>query len=343
MKTSEFEYSLPKEFINQEPICPRDASKLLVLDRKKNKVCKDNFRNIADYFKSGDVLVLNDTKVIPARILARKKSGGKVEVFLLKKVETQKNCCERWEALVKPGSKVPEESYLYIGNDIEIKILKKTDEGGRIIEFSSSIILEKVLKKYGKIPLPPYIKKTLSDPARYQTIYAKKNGSVAAPTAALHFTSELLRKIKNKGIEIVYITLHMGLGSFRPIKEEIIENHKMPFEYYQLSKKAAEKINNAQIKGNRIIACGTDAVRTLETAASSGKLKAGSGMTSLFITEDYEFKVVDILITNLHLPRSSHLVLVSAFADKKFVFKAYKYAMAEKFRFYTFGDATIII
>ncbi len=338
METRKFEYSLPKELIAQEPIEPRDSSRLLVLERKKKSVREDVFRNVIDYFNPGDVLVLNDTKVIPARIQAYKATGGKVEVFLLKKLGES-----RWEALVKPGRRVPPGSEVMVGEGIPIKIIDRTTDGTRIIEFSSPETSELVIRKFGQIPLPPYIKKPLSDPSRYQTIYAKKEGSVAAPTAALHFTPQLLRRIEDKGIDVVYITLHMGWGSFQPIREETIEAHKLPSEYYTIPELVAKRINKAKKEGKKIIACGTDVVRAMETQAKEGKLEAGSGSTSLFITPGYKFKVVDTLITNLHLPRSSHLVLVSAFAGREFVFKAYQYAVERRFRFYTFGDATIVL
>jgi S-adenosylmethionine:tRNA ribosyltransferase-isomerase len=350
METREFEYFLPPELIAQYPIEPRDSSRLLVLKRDQKTVGEDVFRNLINYLNPGDVLVLNDTRVIPARLPARKTSGGKVEVFLLQDLGGG-----RWEALVKPGAKLPVGEEIWVAGEIPAKILERTAEGGRIIQFPSSQLGESALRSFGQVPLPPYIKQPLSDPARYQTVYAERDGSVAAPTAALHFTPELLRRIEAKGVEIVYITLHMGLGSFRPIKEERLEQHRMPTEYYRVSESVAEKVNAAKEKGHRVVACGTDAVRTLETAAdtvrwpcphqrnSGGRLQPGEGTTGLFITPGYRFKVVDVLITNLHLPRSSHLVLVSAFAGKEFVFKAYRYATDKGFRFYSFGDATIVI
>lgn len=338
MKTREFEYSLPKELIAQYPIEPRDSSRLLVLKRKEEKVTDDIFKNVINYLNPGDVLVLNDTKVIPARFFARKVSGGKAEIFLLKNLGNG-----HWEALVRPGAKLLPGAEVIVGEDIPVKILERTVNGGRIIQFPSAQIGELALRKFGRVPLPPYIKKPISDPDRYQTVYAKREGSVAAPTAALHFTEELLRRIEDKGVAIAYITLHMGLGSFRPIKEELLQNHSIPAEYYQVPEAAAKKVNDAKKKGNQIIACGTDVVRALESAAKNGMLKPEEGTTNLFITPGYKFRVVDILITNLHLPRSSHLVLVSAFAGRDFVLRAYQYAINNKFRFYTFGDATIVI
>jgi S-adenosylmethionine:tRNA ribosyltransferase-isomerase len=338
METKKFDYSLPKELIAQTPASPRDSSRLLVLDRKKKRVGDDVFKNIINYLSPGDVLVLNDTRVIPARLPARRASGGKAEIFLLKKLEGA-----RWEALVKPGAKLPPGEKVIIREDINVKILEKTVDGHRIIEFLSPCTGELALREFGQVPLPPYIKKPISDPDRYQTIYAEKNGSVAAPTAALHFTSTLLEQIENKGIIILYLTLHMGLGSFQPIREETVEDHKIPPEYYSIPEITARKVNQAKKDGKKIIACGTDVVRALETGAKNERLRSGCGNTSLFIINNYKFKIVDTLITNLHLPRSSHLVLVSAFAGRDFVLRAYQYAVNKKFRFYTFGDATIVI
>ncbi|MCL0033621.1 tRNA preQ1(34) S-adenosylmethionine ribosyltransferase-isomerase QueA [Thermodesulfovibrionales bacterium] len=338
VKTKEFEYLLPERLIAQCPIEPRDSSKLLILNRGEDTVKEDIFRGVIDYLSLGDVLVLNDTKVIPARLAAEKISGGKVEVFLLRHIGDS-----RWEALVKPGSRIPEGTEVIIGGEIPIKVLGRTANGSRIIEFSSPEMAGLAIKRFGQTPLPPYIKRPLPDPRRYQTVYAKHEGSVAAPTAALHFTPELLRQIEDKGIEIVYITLHMGLWSFRPIKEEDIDDHLMPAEYYEVPEVVAQKVNNATENKRRVVACGTDVVRALESAADNGRLKARRGTTTLFITPDYKFRIVDMLITNLHLPCSTHLVLVSAFAGRDFIFKAYQHAINNGFRFYTFGDATLII
>ncbi|MBT9131835.1 tRNA preQ1(34) S-adenosylmethionine ribosyltransferase-isomerase QueA [candidate division NPL-UPA2 bacterium Unc8] len=338
METKKFDYSLPKELIAQTPLEPRDSSRLLVLERKKRRIGNDAFRNVINYLSPGDVLVLNDTRVIPARLPARRVSGGKAEIFLLKKLRGA-----RWEALVKPGAKLPPGAEVIIREGINVKILEESDDGHRIIEFLPPGTGELALKEFGQIPLPPYIKKPISDPDRYQTIYAEKNGSVAAPTAALHFTSTLLKQIEDKGIVILYLTLHMGLGSFQPIREETVEDHKMPPEYYCIPEITAKRVNQAKKSGKKIIPCGTDVVRALEASTKNERLQSGCGNTSLFITNNYKFKIVDTLITNLHLPRSSHLVLVSAFAGRDFVLKAYQYAVNKKFRFYTFGDATIVI
>lgn len=338
MQTKEFEYLLPREFIAQDPVEPRDSSRLLILERKKQRVGEGVFRQVIDYLSPGDVLVLNDSQVMPARLPARKISGGKAEIFLLKDLGDG-----RWQALVKPGATLLPGAEVIVGKDIAVKILERTVEGGRIVQFPSSRVGELALRKFGQVPLPPYIKKPLSEPDRYQTIYAKNEGSLAAPTAALHWTAELLQRLEDKGVIIVYLTLHMGLGSFRPIREETIERHRLPEEYYEVSESVAKKVNGAKKAGKQVVACGTDAVRALEAATEEGTLKSGQGTTSLFITLGYQFKMVDRLITNLHLPRSSHLILVSAFAGKDFVFRAYQYALEKKFRFYTFGDATIVV
>lgn len=339
MQTKEFEYILPEELIAQTPIEPRDASRLLVIDRNTNSSTERLFSDVVDYFKEGDLLVLNNTKVIPARLMAKRSGGGKTEIFLLKDLGNG-----RWEALVKPGSKTPVNSILTLGESITIRVEDKTEDGGRIVQFSSPEQAEIALRDFGQVPLPPYIKESISDISRYQTVYASIEGSVAAPTAALHFTPELLDKLREKGVTIAYTTLHMGLGSFRPIKEELLEAHRMPFEYLCVPEDVVEKVNQTKKEGRRVIACGTDVVRTLESAAvEKGRIKAFQGTTGLFITPGYEFKIVDLVITNLHLPRSSHLVLVSAFAGRELILKAYEHAVESKFRFYTFGDATLML
>jgi len=363
MQTKEFEYNLPTELIAQTPIEPRDASRLLVIDRNSRSVTDRVFTDIIDYFTPGDLLILNNTKVIPARLSAMRAGGGKAEIFLLKDLGDG-----RWEALVNPGSKIPVDSCLTLGkrasagisiterksasaeknmpagDHITVTVVDKTAAGGRIVRFSSPEQAETALRELGQVPLPPYIKQPITNASRYQTVYASIEGSVAAPTAALHFTPELLDRLKAKGVTIGYTTLHMGLGSFRPIKEELLAAHQMPAEYLFIPKDIAGMVNQAKAAGRRVVACGTDVVRTLESAAQgSGKIKAYQGNTGLFITPGYSFKVVDMVITNLHLPRSSHLVLVSAFAGRELIFHAYAYAVEKKFRFYTFGDATLIL
>jgi len=337
--TKEFEYHLPEELIAQTPIEPRDSSKLLVIDRSNLKVSGRKFSDIKDYFRPGDVLILNNTKVIAARLPAKRPAGGKAEVFLLKDLGNNK-----WESLVNPGNKIPVGSSLVIGDQITVKVLSLTNDGGRIIKFNHSDDVKSALNGIGQVPLPPYIKTPISDPSRYQTVYASIEGSVAAPTAALHFTSALLDTLKETGVLIGYTTLHMGLGSFRPIKAENLESHIMPEEFLHVPQNVVDMVNSAKREGRRVVACGTDVVRTLESAAEEvGIIREYNGTTGLFITPGYQFKIVDMFITNLHLPRSSHLVLVSTFAGIDLIRQAYAYAVDEKFRFYTFGDATLII
>ena len=339
MLTKEFEYHLPEELIAQTPIEPRDSSKLLVIDRSNLKVSGRKFSDIKDYFRPGDVLILNNTKVIAARLPAKRPAGGKAEVFLLKDLGNNK-----WESLVNPGNKIPVGSSLVIGDQITVKVLSLTNDGGRIIKFNHSDDVKSALNGIGQVPLPPYIKTPISDPSRYQTVYASIEGSVAAPTAALHFTSALLDTLKETGVLIGYTTLHMGLGSFRPIKAENLESHIMPEEFLHVPQNVVDMVNSAKREGRRVVACGTDVVRTLESAAEEvGIIREYNGTTGLFITPGYQFKIVDMFITNLHLPRSSHLVLVSTFAGIDLIRQAYAYAVDEKFRFYTFGDATLII
>jgi S-adenosylmethionine:tRNA ribosyltransferase-isomerase len=338
MRTREFEYHLPDELIAQVPVEPRDASKLLVINRSCCTIAEDRFTDLANHFRAGDLLILNNTKVIPARLLAKRVGGGRAELFLLKSLGDG-----RWEALVNPGKKIPVHSILTLTKEITVRVVDRTAEGGRVVQFSSAEEAETVLKSLGQVPLPPYIKRPIEDVSRYQTIYASEEGSVAAPTAALHFTSELLNRLKAKGVSIGYITLHMGLGSFRPIKEDVLSAYRMPVEHFYIPDDVASMVNLAKQGGRRIVACGTDVVRALETVAQSdGRIKSFQGTTGLFITPGYQFKIVEMLITNLHLPRSSHLVLVAAFAGRELIFKAYTYAIAKKFRFYTFGDATLI-
>jgi len=337
--TKEFEYHLPEELIAQTPIEPRDSSRLLVIDRSNLKVSGRKFSDIKDYFRPGDVLILNNTKVIAARLPAKRPGGGKAEVFLLKDLGNN-----TWESLVKPGNKIPVGSSLVIGDQITVKVLSLTNDGGRIIKFNHSDDVKSALNGIGQVPLPPYIKTPISDPSRYQTVYASIEGSVAAPTAALHFTSALLDTLKETGVLIGYTTLHMGIGSFRPIKSENLESHIMPEEFLHVPQNVVDMVNSAKREGRRVVACGTDVVRTLESAAEEvGIIREYNGKTGLFITPGYQFKIVDMFITNLHLPRSSHLVLVSTFAGIDLIRQAYAYAVVEKFRFYTFGDATLII
>ncbi len=341
MKKELFYYDLPKELIAQKPIEKRDASRLMVLDRKTREISHRHFYDIIEYLKPGDVLVRNNTKVIPARLFGvKEKTGALIEVFLLRPLEN-----DRWEALVRPGKRLKEGDRVSFGEGkLVAEVLERTDEGGRIIEFTYSGDFKEILEILGEVPLPPYIKEKLEDKDRYQTVYAKTEGSVAAPTAGLHFTKELIEALKKKGITIVDVTLHVGLGTFRPLKEENIADHKMHSEYYEITEEAAKTINQAKQEGRRIIAIGTTATRTLESNVSEeGLLKAGKGFTDIFIYPGYTFRMIDALITNFHLPESTLIMLVSALADREWILEAYRIAVEEKYRFFSFGDAMLIL
>lgn len=335
VELKDFLYDLPEELIAQEPLAKRDESRLMVVDRATNSFYEKKFQDVASFFNAGDVLVLNDTKVIPARLLGTKTTGANVEVFLLRKLDDY-----RWHCLVKPGARLQPGSKIIIG-DITATIQDKTEDGGRIVEFDAD---ENRLLGFGKIPLPPYVHNTNINPERYQTVFAKNKGAVAAPTAGLHFTPELLSRIESLGVQICKVTLHVGIGTFRPIKVENVDNHKMDFEWYNVSRETADTINTAKSKGGKIIACGTTVVRTLESCADeNGLTVAKSAETDLFIKPGFKFKTVDRLITNFHLPGSTLLLLVSSFANRELILSAYKDAVAKRFRFFSFGDAMIIL
>lgn len=341
MKLQDYDFYLPEDLIAQEPLLKRDMSRLMVLHRENGSVENKVFKDIIDYIKPGDCLVLNNTRVIPARLFgSRDDTGGKIEVLLLKRIEKDK-----WEVLVKPGKKAKDGTKIVFGEGLlSAVVLSHTPEGGRIIEFTYDGIFEEVLDKLGEMPLPHYIKKKLEDKERYQTVYSKVEGSAAAPTAGLHFTKELLKSISDRGINIAYVTLHVGLGTFRPVKVENIEEHHMHSEFYTIDEDTAEIINNSKRNGGRIIAVGTTSTRTLETASSEiGEIKKQSGWTNIFIYPGYKFKAVDCLITNFHLPKSSLIMLVSALAGREKILNAYRLAVEEKYRFYSFGDAMLII
>ena len=336
---SDFYYDLPEEQIAQTPAEPRDSSRLLVYDRSTDKTEHRIFRDVADYLKAGDVLVVNNTKVLPARIYAHTENGGAVEVLLLKRLEK-----DRWEVLVKPGKKCVRGRTLYVSEELSLTVEDITDSGERIVRFNYDGIFEDILNRVGNMPLPPYIKKKLEDKSRYQTVYAQKDGSAAAPTAGLHFTPALLDGLREKGVEIAEVLLHVGLGTFRPVKEAIITEHKMHSEYYEIGEEAAETINRAKREGRRIIAVGTTSVRTLESAADeSGYVKACSGNTEIFIYPPYKFKCVDALITNFHLPESTLIMLVAALTGREKVLSLYETAVREGYRFFSFGDAMLIV
>lgn len=337
---SDFYFDLPQELIAQDPLEDRSSSRLLVLDKTTGAVTHHIFKDIVDYLQPGDCLVLNNTKVIPARLLGeREGTGAHVEVLLLKRRQG-----DIWETLVKPGKKCrPGTRLVFGGGLLKGEVLKTVEEGNRLIRFEYEGIFEEVLDKLGEMPLPPYITHKLQDKNRYQTVYAKYEGSAAAPTAGLHFTKELLEKIKDKGVEIAYVTLHVGLGTFRPVKEENLINHHMHSEYYQVTEMAAEQINRTKQKGGRIICVGTTSCRTIESASDeTGRVHAGCDNTEIFIYPGYQFKVLDGLITNFHLPESTLVMLVSALAGREQVLNAYAEAIREKYRFFSFGDAMFI-
>lgn len=341
MDTKDFWYHLPEELIAQDPIYPRDNSRLLLLYKKDGKTKHVVFSDIIDYLEPGDCLVLNNTKVIPARLYGVKKQTKSFIEFLLLNRKSK----DIWEVILRPGKKAKiGTEFVFGNNELNAKIIDIIDGGNRVVEFQYEGIFENVLDRLGEIPLPPYIKKELEDTERYQTVYAKFDGSAAAPTAGLHFTEDLLKRISNKGIKMAYITLHIGLGTFRPVKTLDIESHKMHSEYYEISKDNAEVINNTKASGGRIICAGTTSVRTLETAATDKSiLEECKGWTDIFIYPGYKFKITDGLITNFHLPESTLLMLVSALAGKDSVMNAYKEAISLKYRFFSFGDAMLII
>ena len=340
LKKSDFYFELPEELIAQDPLRDRASSRLLVLEKETGKTEHHVFRDILQYLVPGDCLVLNNTKVIPARLLGTKEeTGAAVEVLLLKRKEK-----DVWETLVKPGKKMRPGARISFGRGLlKAEVLDVVEEGNRLVRFTYDGIFEEVLDKLGEMPLPPYITHKLQDKNRYQTVYAKYEGSAAAPTAGLHFTEELLREIEKKGVEIAYVTLHVGLGTFRPVKEENVLEHHMHSEYYEISQEAADKINAAKQRGGRVICVGTTSARTLESAADeSGYLKACSGNTEIFISPGYRFKILDCLLTNFHLPESTLIMLVSALAGREQVLAAYREAVKERYRFFSFGDAMFI-
>ena len=341
MKKSDFYFELPQELIAQTPLKDRSSSRLLVLDKKSGEVEHKVFRDIADMLNAGDCLVLNETRVIPARLIgSREDTGTRVEILLLKRLTDEK----RWECIVYPGKKARVGKHIVFGDGLlKAEVVDIVDEGNRIVEFEFDGIFEEILDKLGQMPLPPYITEKLEDKDRYQTVYAKNNGSAAAPTAGLHFTPELLKQLEEKGIKIAKLTLHVGLGTFRPVKADDILDHKMHSEYYCIEQEQADIINNARKNGGRIISVGTTSTRTLESVAEeNGFIPAKSGWTDIFIYPGYKFKAIDCLITNFHLPESTLIMLVSALAGRENVLNAYKCAVEEKYRFFSFGDAMFI-
>lgn len=337
MKVSDFNYELPKELIAQHPMEPRDHSRLLVLDKNTGAFTHKYFYDLPNFLCKGDLLVFNDTRVIPARLYGKKDTGAKVEVLLL----FRKNTTD-WEALVRPGKKLQIGTTIIFNDELSCKVVEHTDFGGRVLRFQFQGVFEEILDKLGETPLPPYITEPLADKERYQTVYNRERGSAAAPTAGLHFTPELLQKIKDMGCEEVFVTLHVGLGTFRPVSVENIEDHNMHREFYIVSQAVADAINKAKAEGRRIVAVGTTAVRTLESAGASGTMQAGGAWTQIFIYPGYRYKFVDALVTNFHLPQSTLMMLVSALSSREIILNAYQEAVKEKYRFFSFGDAMFI-
>lgn len=342
MNKSDFYFDLPEELIAQTPLKQRDASRLLVLDKTTGEIDHTYFKNIIDYFEEGDTLILNNTRVIPARLFGvREDTQSKVEILLLKRIQGEQ---DKWEALVKPGKKARIGHRIVFGEGILVgEVVDILEDGTRVIQFFYKGIFEEILDTLGTMPLPPYIKEQLEDQERYQTIYSEVEGSAAAPTAGLHFTEKVFEQLRKKGVHIAFITLHVGLGTFRPVKVDNLEEHQMHSEYYEISQDIVDLIRSTKKKNKKVVAVGTTTVRTLETAATDiGEIKANSGWTDIFIYPGYQFKIVDAMITNFHLPESTLLMLVSAFADRDKMLKAYHEAIENKYRFFSFGDAMLI-
>ncbi|WP_314796483.1 tRNA preQ1(34) S-adenosylmethionine ribosyltransferase-isomerase QueA [uncultured Selenomonas sp.] len=339
MNISDFDYFLPEKQIAQVPADPRDSSRMMVLSPKTQTIEHRHFYQLDEYLTDGDVLIFNDTRVIPARLIGvRQPTGGKAEVFLLRQLER-----DRWEVLVKPGKKMRVGSVIMFGHELSCEVLEHTDFGGRIVKFSYEGIFEEILDRLGTMPLPPYIHETLEDPERYQTIYSREKGSAAAPTAGLHFTESLMDRLRKKGVHLGFVTLHVGLGTFRPVQVDEIEDHVMHSEFYSIPTETADLIRMAKQEGRRVVAVGTTSIRTLESAAvDHGMIEAKQGWTNIFIYPGYQFKIVDAVITNFHLPKSTLIMLVSAFAGREFTLQAYRTAVEENYRFFSFGDAMLI-
>ena len=341
MNTKDFDFDLPEELIAQTPLEVRDASRLLILDREKKTLADSHFDHILDQLQPGDALVMNNTRVLPARLYGQKPdTHGHVELLLLKNTQG-----DQWEVLAKPAKRLRVGAKVEFGDGrLKATVVEELEQGGRIVEFSYEGIFLEVLESLGEMPLPPYIHEKLEDSERYQTVYAKENGSAAAPTAGLHFTEDLLQKIEAKGVHLVYLTLHVGLGTFRPVSVDNLEEHEMHSEYYQFSQEAADTLNQVKAKGGRVVAVGTTSIRTLETIGNKfdGQLMADAGWTNIFIKPGYEFKVVDAFSTNFHLPKSTLVMLVAAFAGRDFVLEAYRHAVEERYRFFSFGDAMFL-
>ncbi|WP_346354150.1 tRNA preQ1(34) S-adenosylmethionine ribosyltransferase-isomerase QueA [Azotosporobacter soli] len=339
MKLSEFDYYLPERLIAQLPCEPRDHSKLLCVQRSDDEFSHQRFYQMIDHLRPNDILVFNDTKVLPARLYGIKQdTGAKIEILLLKRLNGND-----WECLAKPGKKLRHGAVVSFSDELQGEIIAHTEFGGRIIRFCYEGIFEEIIERIGHMPLPPYIHERLEDKNRYQTVYAKHSGAAAAPTAGLHFTPELLRRIDEKGVQRAFVTLHVGLGTFRPVEVEDVLEHTMHSEFYSIPQETVDAIARAKANGGRVIAVGTTAIRTLETAGASGKIVAGSGWTDIFIYPGYQFRVVEGMVTNFHLPKSTLLLLISAFAGKEKIMRAYEEAIQSEYRFFSFGDAMLIL
>lgn len=338
LTTSDFTFDLPESQIAQTPIMNREQSKLMVLDKNSKTIEHKKFYNILEYLNEGDCLVMNNSRVLPARMFGTKTTGAVIEILLLKR-----QSLDRWECLVKPGKRAKPGTVINFSDKLQGEVLEDLEDGVKLVEFRYEGVFESIIEELGEMPLPPYIKEKLEDQERYQTVYAEVTGSAAAPTAGLHFTEELMEKIREKGVTIAYVTLHVGLGTFRPVKVDNVDEHIMHSEYYELNEYNADIIKSAKEKGGRIISVGTTSTRTLESICKKlGKLDMDSGWTEIFIYPGYEFKAVDALITNFHLPESTLLMLVSAFSDREYILKAYKEAVDNEYRFFSFGDAMFI-
>ncbi len=338
MLLNDFDYELPEELIAQKPIEPRNASRLMVLDPLRQTIDHEKFFNLQKFLTAGDTLIFNDTRVIPARLIGHKSTGARAEIFLLRRLDAV-----TWETLVKPGRKIAEGAEIFFGDELSCNVIGRTEFGGRVVQFKFNGIFEEILDRLGETPLPPYIHEKLDDSERYQTVYNRERGSAAAPTAGLHFTTEQMDALKNFGVNLGFVTLHVGLGTFRPVQVETIEQHQMHEEFFSIPQATADLIRETKLRGGRVIAVGTTSIRTLEAAALDKKSVAvGSSSTKIFIYPGYEFKIVDALITNFHLPKSTLLMLVSAFAGREFILRAYREAVDQRYRFFSFGDAMFI-
>ncbi len=338
MLLSDFDYDLPEELIAQRPIEPRNFSRLMILNPSRQTIDHEKFFDLRKFLTAGDTLIFNDTRVIPARLIGRKSTGARAEIFLLRRLDAT-----TWESLVKPGRKIAEGAEIFFGNELSCTVVGRTNFGGRIVQFKFNGVFEEILDRLGETPLPPYIHEKLDDSERYQTVYNRERGSAAAPTAGLHFTTEQMRELKNFGVNLGFVTLHVGLGTFRPVQVETIEQHQMHEEFFSIPQTTADLIHETKLRGGRVIAVGTTSIRTLEAAAlNKNSVAVGSSSTKIFIYPGYEFKIVDALITNFHLPKSTLLMLVSAFAGREFILQAYREAVEERYRFFSFGDAMFI-